>query len=101
VAERKSFEGSGASGRFEGCVDVQVVGPGGPVAGAVVGVNNGDHSYQSQTDGGGYTGRCGLGASTWSVVLFWAPGDGDSGVATTVYLSGTPEQRAAVVFVKR
>jgi hypothetical protein len=101
VAERKSFEGSGESGRFESCVDVQVIAQSGPVAGAVVAVNNGDHSYQSQTDADGYTGRCGLGPSTWSVVLFWTPGGGDSGVATTVYLSGAPEQRAAVTFEER
>lgn len=101
VAQRKSFEGSGESGQFSSCVDVQVVGVDGPVEGAVIGVNNGEHSYQSQTDAGGYTERCGLGASTWSVVLFWTPGSGDSGVATTVYLSGAPEQRAAVVFQER
>jgi hypothetical protein len=67
----------------------------------VIEVNNGDHSYQSQTDAGGYTGRCGLGASTWSVVLVWTPAGGASGVTTTVYLSGGPEQRAAVVFQER
>lgn len=101
VSQRKSFEGSGASGRFESCVDVQVTSKGGPVAGAVVGVNNGAYSYQSQTNADGYTGRCGLGASTWSVVLFWTPGGEKSGLATTVYLSGTPDQRAAVVFHER
>lgn len=99
VAQRKSFEGSGASGRYESCIDVQILGHGGPIGGAVVGINNGEHSYQSQTDAGGYTGRCGLGASTWSVVIFWLPPDRTvQGVATTVYLSGAPEQRAAVVF---
>ncbi|MBX0330379.1 hypothetical protein K2Z83_22215 [Oscillochloris sp. ZM17-4] len=101
VAQRKSFEGGGESGQFASCVDVQVIGRAGPVSDAVVEVNNGEHSYQSQTDAGGYAGRCGLGASTWSVVLFWTPGGGDSGVATTVYLSGAPEQRAAVVFQER
>jgi hypothetical protein len=99
VGERKSFEGSGASGAFASCIDVQILGPGGPVGGAVVGFNNGEHSYQNQTDANGYAGRCGLGASTWSVVLFWTPADGTvRGASTTVYLSGAPEQRAAVVF---
>lgn len=102
VAQRKSFEGSGTSGQFASCVDVQILGAQGPLAGAVVGINNGEHSYQNQTDGSGYTGRCGLGASTWSVVLFWAPPDTKlTGVATTVYLNGAPEQRAAVVFEER
>lgn len=99
VAQRKSFEGSGASGRYESCIDIQILGRGGPIGGAVVGINNGEHTYQNQTDAGGYTGRCGLGASTWSVVLFWVPpGHSLQGAATTVYLSGAPEQRAAVVF---
>jgi hypothetical protein len=99
VARRQSFEGSGNSGGFASCVDVQVLGPGGPVAGAVIGINNGEHSYQNQTDAGGYAGRCGLGASTWSVVLFWTPGEGEvRGAVTTVALSGAPEQRGIVVF---
>lgn len=99
VTTRKSFEGSGASGQFASCIDVQILGRDGPVAGAVLGINNGEHSYQDQTDQNGYSGRCGLGASTWSVVLFWTPGAGQvRGAATTVYLSGAPEQRAAVVF---
>lgn len=99
VARRQSFEGSGNSGAFASCIDIQVVGPGGPVAGAVLGINNGEHSYQNQTDANGYTGRCGLGASTWSVVLFWTPGEGDlRGAVTTIVLSGAPEQRGVVVF---
>lgn len=99
VAQRKSFEGSGASGRYESCIDIQILGRSGPIGGAIVGINNGEHTYQNQTDAGGYTGRCGLGASTWSVVLFWVPpGRTIQGAATTVYLSGAPEQRAAVVF---
>ncbi|MCX7789790.1 MAG: hypothetical protein N2378_04050 [Chloroflexaceae bacterium] len=102
VAQRKSFDGSGNSGQFASCIDIQVLGPGGPIAGAVLGINNGDHSYQNQTDAGGYTGRCGLGASTWSVVLFWTPQTGSvSGATTTVYLNGAPDQRAAVVFRAR
>lgn len=102
VATRKSFEGSGNSGQYASCIDVQILGRDGPVAGAVIGINNGDLSYQDQTDQGGYSGRCGLGASTWSVVLFWTPGGGQAqGAATTVYLSGAPEQRAAVVFQQR
>jgi hypothetical protein len=102
VAQRKSFDGSGNSGSFASCVDVQVLGAGGPVAGAVIGVNNGEHSYQSQTDAGGYAGRCGLGPSNWSVVLFWTPAEGSIvGATTTVYLNGAPEQRAAVVFQRR
>lgn len=102
VVERKSYDGSGNSGTFASCVDIQILGPGGPVAGAVVGINNGEHSYQNQTDGNGYTGRCGLGASTWSIVLFWTPADGAvKGAATTIYVNGTPEQRAAVVFKRR
>ncbi|HMQ30077.1 MAG TPA: hypothetical protein PKD53_05080 [Chloroflexaceae bacterium] len=99
VVTRKSFDGSGVSGQFASCIDVQILGRDGPVGGAVVGINNGDHSYQDQTDPGGYSGRCGLGASTWSVVLFWTPEGGPAQpVATTVYVSGAPEQRAAVVF---
>lgn len=99
---RKSFEGSGNSGQFTSCIDVQILGRSGPVAGAVIGINNGEHSYEDQTDQNGYSGRCGLGASTWSVVLFWTPGGGQVvGGATTVYLSGAPEQRAAVVFQER
>lgn len=102
VATRTSFDGSGNSGQFASCIDVQIMGRGGPVAGAVLGINNGEHSYQDQTDQGGYSGRCGLGASTWSVVLFWTPAGGEvRGAATTVYLSGAPEQRAAVVFTER
>lgn len=102
VVQRNSFEGAGNSGQYESCIDIQVLGQGGPIAGAVIGINNGEHSYQNQTDGNGYTGRCGLGASTWSVVLFWAPPDRSiSGAATTVYVSGAPEQRAAVVFQER
>jgi hypothetical protein len=98
VAQRKSFDGSGNSGQYASCIDVQVLGPAGPVGGAVIGINNGEHSYQNQTDAAGYAGRCGLGASTWSVVLFWAPGGIVKSTATTVYLSGAPEQRAAAVF---
>lgn len=102
VAARKSFEGSGDSGQYASCIDVQILGRGGPVSGAVIGINNGDLSYQDQTDQSGYSGRCGLGASTWSVVVFWAPGSGQAhGSATTVYVSGAPEQRAAVVFQGR
>lgn len=102
VVQRKSFDGSGNSGQFASCIDVQVLGPGGPIPGAVLGINNGEHSYQNQTDAGGYAGRCGLGASTWSVVLFWTPQTGSvSGATTTVYLNGAPEQRAAVVFRAR
>ncbi len=102
VAQRKSFDGSGNSGQFASCIDVQVLGPGGPIAGAVLGINNGDHSYQNQTDASGYAGRCGLGASTWSVVLFWTPQTGNvAGATTTVYLNGAPDQRAAVVFRAR
>jgi len=99
VVQRNSFEGSGNSGQFASCIDIQVLGSGGPIAGAVIGINNGDHSYQNQTDANGYTGRCGLGASTWSVVIFWTPQAGSvSGATTTVYLNGAPDQRAAVVF---
>lgn len=102
VAQRRSFDSSGNSGQYASCIDVQVLGRSGPVGGAVIGINNGDHSYQNQTDAGGYTGRCGLGASSWSVVLFWAPPGGEvQGAATTVYLSGAPDQRAAVVFQER
>ena len=102
VAQRKSFEGSGASGQFASCIDVQILAPTGAVSGAVIGINNGDLSFQNQTDANGYTGRCGLGASTWSVVLFWTPAGGSAqSVSTTVYLSGAPEQRAAVVFQGR
>lgn len=101
VAQRKSFDGSGNSGQYASCVDVQVIGPAGPVSGAVIGINNGEHSYQNQTDQQGYAGRCGLGASTWSVVLFWTPAGSMKDVTTTVYLNGAPEQRAAVVFQGR
>lgn len=102
VVQRKSFDGSGNSGQFASCIDIQILGPAGPISGAVVGINNGEHSYQNQTDANGYTGRCGLGASTWSVVLFWTPATGSvRGVTTTVYLSGSPEQRAAVVIQGR
>ncbi len=102
VVQRKSFDGSGNSGQFASCIDVQVLGPGGPIAGAVLGINNGDHSYQNQTDASGYAGRCGLGASTWSIVLFWTPQTGNvAGATTTVYLNGAPDQRAAVVFRAR
>lgn len=102
VANRKSFDGSGNSGQFASCIDVQILGRRGPVSGAVLGINNGEHSYQNQTDQNGYAGRCGLGASTWSVVLFWAPERGQvRSSATTVYLNGAPEQRAAVVFQER
>lgn len=102
VAQRKSFEASGNSGQFASCIDVQILGPGGPVSGAVIGINNGEHSFQNQTNADGYTGRCGLGASIWSVVLFWTPASGNvSGTATTVYVNGVAEQRAAVVFQGR
>ena len=102
LTTRKSFEGSGNSGQFASCIDVQIVGRSGPISGAVLGINNGDHTYQNQTDQNGYAGRCGLGASTWSVVLFWTPGGGQArGVATTVYINGATEQRAAVVFQER
>lgn len=102
VTQRKSFDGSGNSGAFASCIDVQILRQGNPVGGAVIGFNNGEHSYQSQTNADGYAGRCGLGASTWSVVLFWTPADGTvRGVTTTVYLSGAAEQRGAVVFEGR
>ncbi|GAB4442057.1 MAG: hypothetical protein OHK0015_40120 [Chloroflexi bacterium OHK40] len=101
VVQRRSFDGSGASGQFASCIDVQVLGPQGPVGGAVLGINNGQHNYQNQTDQNGYAGRCGLGASTWSVVLFWTPSGDVQGATTTVYVSGAPEQRAAVVFQAR
>jgi hypothetical protein len=99
VTRRVSFEGSGDSGAFAACIDVQVIGVTGPVAGAVVGINNGDLHYQNQTNAAGYTGRCGLGASTWTVVLFWVPGhEALAGAQTTVYLNGAEEQRGEVVF---
>jgi hypothetical protein len=99
VAARRSHDGSGNSGAFASCVDVQVVGAEGPVAGAVIGVNNGDYSFEAQSDAGGYAGFCGLGASTWSVVLFWTPADGKvERAVTTVYVSGAPDQRASAVF---
>jgi hypothetical protein len=102
VVQRQSFEGSGNSGAFASCVDLQVIGANGPVAGAVLGINNGDLTYQNQTDANGYAGRCGLGASTWSVVLFWTPGEGNvRGAVTTIYLNGAPEQRGIAVFQLR
>ncbi|NJN14865.1 MAG: hypothetical protein HC822_00395 [Oscillochloris sp.] len=102
VAERRSFEGSGAADSFNSCIDIQVIGRNGPLAGAVIGINNGDLSYQNQTDGNGYSGRCGLGPSTWSVVLFWTPAGGEvHNATTTVYLNGAAEQRAAIVFQEK
>lgn len=99
VAGRRSFDATEPNGQYASCIDIQVVGRNGPVGGAVIGINNGDHSYQNQTDAAGYTGRCGLGASTWSVVLFWAPPNHPiSGATTTVWLNGAAEQRAVVVF---
>jgi tetratricopeptide (TPR) repeat protein len=98
-----SFAGSGNSGQFASCVSGRVTGRSGAIDGAVLEVNNGPQNRFSATSGGGgYYRVCGLGASTWSVVLFFVPGKPGLGnqPAATIYLNGAPEQQALVNFTQ-
>jgi hypothetical protein len=97
-----SYAGSGDSGRFESCVTGSVTGSEGPIVGAVVNVNNGTNSFDATTGGGGNFRVCGLGATNWTVVLYFVPGTPiGNQPAVTVYVNGLPEQHAVVSFTQR
>lgn len=100
----RSFPGTGQSGEYASCVEGRVQGSNGRgVAAAVIGANNGASDVSVQTNGDGFYRLCGLGDSTWSVVLRWIPGAAPLAqeVAATVYVSGNQFQVASVDFHER
>jgi hypothetical protein len=70
------------------------------VAAALIVVNNGAASVDRQTNLAGEFSICGLGDSTWSVVLRYVPGEPTLAreVAATVYVNGGPDHVAIVNF---
>jgi len=99
-----SFPDSGSSGGRDSCVQGIVRARGGTgVGAAAVAVNNGDAEVGTLTNGAGEYRICGLGDSTWSVLLRFVPGEpplANEAVAT-VYLNGSSEQVAVVDFSER
>lgn len=96
----RSYPGSGSSGARSSCVQGLVLNNAGRgVAAALVNVNNGSASVDVQTNGQGEYRICGLGDSTWSVVLRYIPNRPRvREVAATFYVNGSSEQVAVVNF---
>lgn len=98
-----TYPGTQPSGEQASCVAGYVRLGGTPIAGAVVYANNGGPAAPSPrgiTDGNGYYYICGLGDSTWSVVLTYIPGPDTlaAEVKPTVYVNGSHTQVAVVNF---
>lgn len=97
----QDFQGSGNSGTYNSCIAGKVTYGGAPIGGARVEVNNGPNNrFQAVTDPAGNYQICGLGASTWSVVLYFIPGDPPLARQTvgTFYVNGNRAQTALVNF---
>lgn len=97
----RDFQGSGNNGTFSSCIGGKVTYGGQPINGALLEVNNGPNNrFQARTDGAGNYQVCGLGASTWSVVLYYIPGSPPiAGQAVAaVYVNGNRAQTALVNF---
>ena len=99
-----SYPGSGSSGGKSSCVQGVVRDRAGSgVAAAAIAANNGNAEVGKLTNGAGEYQICGLGDSTWSILLRFVPGDpplAQEAVAT-VYVNGSREQVAVVNFVER
>ena len=99
-----SYPGSGSSGGKSSCVQGVVRDRAGSgVAAAAIAANNGNAEVGKLTNGAGEYQICGLGDSTWSILLRFVPGDpplAQEAVAT-VYVNGSREQAAVVNFVER
>jgi PPM family protein phosphatase len=99
--------GSGQSDQRQSCVSGRVVDRhNSGIANAVLYVNNGGPSATNlffETNSKGNYFYCGLGASSWSVVLTYIPGEPrlDSEAIGAIYLNGTQEQQAIVNFQER
>lgn len=92
-----------ATNQFVSCIGGRVIRTDGTgVASAQGNVNNGDNSFSWITNASGEFIVCGLGASSWSVVLFYvpdAPGlQGGTDVAATAWVNGSAEHRVWVEF---
>lgn len=98
----RSFAGSGNNGTFESCISGSVSYGGAPIDGAVIGVNNGqgNNYFRAVSGSGGLYKVCGLGASAWSVVLFYIPGSPELGnqPVEVVYVNGNRGQEGRVSF---
>lgn len=97
----RTYPGTGRSEDRESCIEGRVRDrSGGGIGGAVVSINNGAANLDRQTNGAGEFQFCGLGDSTWSVVLRYVPGSPGLAreVAGTVYVNGSAQQSAAVNF---
>lgn len=96
----RSYPGTGRSEDRESCIEGRVRDRSGGVGGAVVSINNGVANLDRQTNGAGEFQFCGLGDSTWSVVLRYVPGSPGLAreVAGTVYINGSSQQSAVVNF---
>jgi hypothetical protein len=95
--------GQGNSDQYGSCVQGQVIVKSGSPHGAIISINNGDVTYERTSGGGGYYQFCGLGASNWTVVLYWVPGDAElaSQPYATVYVNGAPGETAVINFVEQ
>jgi predicted SnoaL-like aldol condensation-catalyzing enzyme len=99
ISASPTFAPSAPTGRSESCIAGRVVQNGQGVPGAVGNVNNGpDNSFPWITNANGEFNICGLGASVYSVVLFYVPPDQHLTRITTVWVNGTPEQNVSVTF---
>lgn len=96
-----SYPGSGRSEDRQSCIEGRVRDRNGNgVGGAVVSINNGASNLDRQTNGAGEFQFCGVGDSTWSVVLRYIPGSPGLAreVAGTVYVNGSGGQTGIVNF---
>lgn len=97
----RSYPGSGNNGTFASCVSGRVSYGGAAIAGASLEVNNGPaNRFPATTNSNGDYRVCGLGASDWSVVLFYVPGSPPIGnnPAVVFYVNGNAAQEAVVNF---
>lgn len=97
----RSYPGSGNNGTFASCISGRVTYGGAAIAGASLEVNNGPaNRFSATTNSNGDYRVCGLGASNWSVVLFFVPGNPPIGnnPAIVVYVNGNAAQEALVNF---
>src|SRR5262249_33012161 len=96
-----TWPGSGNSGQFASCAAGFVRAKGGKgIKGAAVEVSNGPtNKFRATTDIIGHYQLCGLGASTWSAVLIYIPGQSPlaNRPLSSFYVNGNNAQPEAVV----
>lgn len=98
------FQPGEQTGQNSSCVSGRVVfADGSPVAAAAGNINNGNTSLDWVANGNGEFGKCGLGWSNWAVVLYYIPAPGLTNAVSIpgVWVNGTSEQSAYVVFEGR